>query len=165
MAEVDPITVRLCTEDDVVILQSREIHPRARVARRHFERQQAGDYFYAVAFRGPVPLGTSVLDCREDGPLCPELKNLWVYPESRRQGAARALTTFLERQALDLGFVEVFLRVDPDNEAAIPMYIGLDYSPTGDHQLTRYEAMDAEGVSRVTEQFDAVYRKSLRMNR
>lgn len=165
MTEVDPITVRLCTEEDIEALQSREVHPNARIARRHLERQQAGDYYYAVAFRGSVALGTSVLDCREAGPLCPELKNLWVYPESRRQGAARALTTFLERQALDLGYVEVFLRVDPDNEAAIPMYIGLDYSPTGDHELTRYEAMDAEGVIRVTEQMDAVYRKSLRMAR
>lgn len=162
---LDPITVRLCTAEDVAVLQAREAHPRARIAQRHFDRQSAGSYYYAVAFRGEVPLGSSVLDTRPDGPLCPELKNLWVYPEFRRQGAARALTAFLERQAQQLGFEEVFLRVDPENAAAIPMYIGLDYTPTGDHQHTTYEVVDAFGDVQVTEQVDAVYRKSLRISR
>jgi ribosomal protein S18 acetylase RimI-like enzyme len=84
-----------------------------------------------------------------------------VYPEARRRGAGRALTRFLEARAAELGFVEVFLRVDPDNVAAIPMYIGLDYSPTGDHVVTTYESMDDQGQEVSTEQTDAVYRKSL----
>lgn len=155
------ITVRLCTAEDLPALHAKEPHPAARIAQRHFERQGAGDYLYAVAFRDGDPLGTSVLDCDAENPLCPELKNLWVYPEARRQGAARALTTFLEEQAAGLDFVEVFLRVNPDNEAAIPMYIGLDYTPTGDHAMTRYEAVDAAGAIQVEEQLDAVYRKSL----
>lgn len=157
----DPITVSLCTPEDLPALQAREIHPTARIASAHYERQVAGDYYYAVATRGGVPLGTSVLDCGPDRPLCPELKSLWIYPEFRRQGAARALTTFLESQAAALGFVEVFLRVNPDNEAAIPMYIGLDYTPTGEHALTTYESVDADGAHQSTEQVDAIYRKSL----
>ena len=158
---VELITVRLCTPEDLPALHAKEPHPAARIAQRHLERQAAGDYLYAVAFREGAPLGTSVLDCDPDNPLCPELKNLWVYPESRRQGAARALTTFLEEQATGLGFVEVFLRVNPDNEAAIPMYIGLDYTPTGDHEVTPYETIDSSGVTQVEHQLDAVYRKSL----
>ncbi len=165
MKALDPITVRLCTADDVAVLAAREAHPQARIAERHYARQTAGGYLYAVAFRVGLPLGTSVLDFRCDGPLCPELKNLWVHIEHRRQGAARALTTFLETQAVDLGFNEVFLRVDPENEAAIPMYIGLEYSPTGDHQLTTYETIDEFGDVHTVEQLDAVYRKSLRMAR
>lgn len=156
----EPITVRLCTAEDLPALHDREPHPSARIAQKHFDRQQAGDYYYAIAFRDGEPLGTSVLDCRV-GSLCPELKNLWVYPSQRRQGAARALTTFLERQARALGFVEVFLKVNPDNEAAIPMYIGLDYTPTGDHAVTVTESVDADGVLHTSEQTDAVYRKSL----
>jgi ribosomal protein S18 acetylase RimI-like enzyme len=157
----EPITVRLCTAEDLPALHAKEPHPAARIAQRHFDRQSAGNYFYAVALRGTEPLGTSVLDCDPKNRLRPELKNLWVYPESRRQGAARELTTFLEEQAAGLGFVEVFLRVDPENEAAIPMYIGLDYSPTGDHALTTYESVDATGTLGTYEQMDAVYRKSL----
>ena len=159
----EPIQVRLCTADDLDALGRREPHPNARYAEGHFERQQQGGYFFAIAVRGDVQLGTSVLDCRGDNLLQPELKSLWVYPESRRQGAARALTRFLEQQAIDLGFDEIFLRVDPENAAAIPMYISLDYTPTGDHKQTTYEYVDALGNPHSREEMDAVYRKSLRL--
>ncbi len=158
---VDLITVRLSSADDLDALHAREPHPQARLAQRHFDRQQAGDYFFAVAQRGDTILGYCALDCDRSNHLCPELKSLWVYPEHRRQGAARQLTTFLEDQARELDFVEVFLRVDPENAAAIPMYIGLDYGPTGDHVLTTYETVDATGQRSSFEQRDAVYRKSL----
>ncbi len=161
----EPIVVRLCTADDLAALARREPHPNARYAEGHFERQQEGDYFFAIAVRGDAELGTSVLDCRDDNLLQPELKSLWVYPESRRQGAARALTRFLEQQAIDLGFDEIFLRVDPQNAAAIPMYISLDYTPTGDHKLTTYEYVDGLGNTHSREEMDAIYRKSLRLLR
>jgi len=159
---VDLITVRLSTADDLASLHAREAHPDAHLAQRHFDRQQAGDYFFALAERGNTVLGFCALDCDTSRPLCPELQSLWVYPEYRRQGAAAALTTFLEDRAAERGFVEVFLRVDPDNAAAIPMYISLDYTPTGDHVLTTYETVGTDGVFTNTEQRDAVYRKSLR---
>lgn len=158
---VDQIAVRLSTTADLPALHAREAHPDARLAQRHLQRQEAGDYLYAVAERGDTILGFCVLDCDRSRALCPELKNLWVYPEYRRQGAAAALTTFLEDRAVEQGFVEVFLRVDPENAAAIPMYVSLDYSPTGDHVLTTYESVDSTGAVRTTEQRDAVYRKSL----
>jgi len=161
----EPILVRLCTEDDLQALGRREPHPNARYAEGHFQRQQQGDYFFAVAVRGNEQLGTSVLDCRSDNLLQPELKSLWVYPESRRKGAARELTRFLERQAVDLGFDEIFLRVDPQNAAAIPMYISLDYTPTGDHRLTTYQYVDGLGNTHSREEMDAIYRKSLRLLR
>ncbi len=157
----EPITVRLCTAEDLPALQAKEPHPTAAIAQRHFDRQAGGGYYFAVALRDGEPLGTSVLDCDPKNKLCPELKNLWVYPDARRQGAARRLTRFLEQEAAALGFVEVFLRVNPDNEAAIPMYISLDYTPTGDHSMTPYETFDAAGASTTYEQLDAVYRKSL----
>ncbi len=157
------IEVRLCTADDLEALGRREPHPNARYAQGHFDRQQEGDYFFAIALRDGQELGTSVLDCRADNLLQPELKSLWVYPESRRQGAARALTRFLEQQAIELGFEEIFLRVDPQNAAAIPMYISLDYTPTGDHKLTTYEYVDGLGNTHGREEMDAIYRKSLRL--
>ena len=76
----EPITVRLCTAEDLPALHAQEPHPAARIAQRHFDRQAAGDYFFAVALRGDEPLGTSVLDCDRTNRLCPELKNLWVLP-------------------------------------------------------------------------------------
>ena len=158
----EPITVRLCEATDLDALGRLEPHPNAHYAKGHFERQQSGRYLFAVAWRGQEPLGTSVLDCRPST-LMPELKSLWVYPHARRQGAARALTRFLEQEAIELGFDEIFLRVDPHNAAAIPMYISLDYTPTGDHKLTQYESVDSSGERHIEEQLDAVYRKSLRL--
>lgn len=160
MAE-EQITVRLCTAADLPALHALEAHPTAQIAQRHFDLQQAGDYFYTVAFDGDTPLGTCAMDTHAHNPLCPELMNLWVYPQHRRRGAAKAMTRFLEDKAAELGFVEVFLRVDPNNEAAIPMYISLDYSPTGDHMTTSYETVDAAGAVSTSERTDAVYRKSL----
>ena len=159
---VDPITIRLATEGDLAALHAREAHPEAHLAQRHLERQQAGDYYFAVAEQSGTLLGFCVLDCNPDSDLCPELRSLWVYPEYRRLGAGRALTRHLENLARERDFVEVFLRVDPENAAAIPMYIGLEYSPTGDHLLTTYESVDATGATQVTQRHDAVYRKSLR---
>ena len=78
---------------------------------------------------------------------------------------AGGLTRFLEDQAIDLGFDEIFLRVDPQNEAAIPMYISLDYTPTGDHKLTTYNYVDGLGNTHAREEMDAIYRKSLRLLR
>ncbi len=161
----EPIQVRLCTEDDLPALSRREPHQNARYAHGHFDRQVDGDYLFALAVRGDDYLGSSVLDCRSDNLLQPELKSLWVYPEFRRHGAARALTRFLEDQAIDLGFDEIFLRVDPQNEAAIPMYISLDYTPTGDHKLTTYNYVDGLGNTHAREEMDAIYRKSLRLLR
>lgn len=156
------ISVRLCEADDVPILTQREVHPNAHYAESHFARQQAGHYFFAVAVEDGRPVGSGVLDCRPAA-LEPELKSLWVYPEARRRGAARALTSFLERVAAREGYDEVFLRVDPLNFAAIPMYISLDYTPTGHHQATSYEYVDPEGVAHTREETDAVFRKSLRL--
>lgn len=157
---LDPITVRLCVQTDLPLLQTLEPRPADGITQLHLERQAAGDYFFAVALRAGQPLGTCALDCRPS-PLCPELTSLWVHPQYRRQGAAQAMTTFLEQVATDRGFVEVFLRVNPENEAAIPMYIGLDYSPTGDHALALSESPDPEPEPG-TQRTDAVYRKSLR---
>ncbi len=39
----DPITVRLCTAEDLPVLHAREVHPSAQVAQKHFDRQLGGD--------------------------------------------------------------------------------------------------------------------------
>ncbi len=160
----EPIVVRLCEAADVEVLARLEPHANAHYAANHYALSQSEDYFFAVAFRGAEPLGSSVLDCRVSK-LQPELKSLWVYPNARRQGAARALTSFLEQVAAGRGFREVFLRVDPQNGAAIPMYISLDYTPTGDHRETQYEFVDAAGMRHTRQEIDAIYRKSLLIGR
>ena len=155
---VDSFTVRLVEQGDVPALQAREPLPDAHLAQAHLDQQGAGSYFFAVAVdESNQPLGIGALDARP-GRLCPELRNLLVYPEARGHGVATEISRFLESLAAESGFAEVFLRVDPENEAAIPVFIGLDYTPTGDHlPALPNGASDAEG------RLDAVYRKSLRI--
>lgn len=154
------VTVRLCEQADLALLREHEPNPPANVSANHFSLQQQGDYLYAIAFIGAAPVGTGVLDLRA-GPMTPELKNLWVYPASRRQGAGRALTRFLEAHAAELGYEDVFFGVDPDNYEAIPMYLDLGYSPTGNHREREHSWVDEDGVSQTRIQVDAIYRKSL----
>ena len=152
-----PVDVRQCTPADLPLLQAREVRPGSRFAERNLERAASGDYFFVGAFSPDDVLGYVVLDCRPDADLRPEMQGLWVYPAYRRQGLGVELTRFIEGIAAEQGFDSVLLGVDPDNPAAIPMYIGLDYTPTGDHRTV----VDDEGA----EQHEAIYRKSLRITR
>lgn len=160
---VDQFTARLVTSEDLDALHAKEAHPTARIAQRHFDLQAAGLYLYALVGDGSDIFGTCAMDLNPAGPLCPELKSLWVYPRHRRRGAGLALTQFFEQQAASRGYDEVFLRVDPENPAAIPLYIGLDYTPTGDHIDTVYEVISPDGEVVTSTQTDAVFRKSLRL--
>lgn len=154
------IVVRPCEEADVPLLTEREINPKNETAKKHFARQQEGKYLWAVAWDGAEPLGTCALDWR-DSDTQPELRNLWVYPHARRRGVGRILSQWIEQYARDLGYREIFLAVSLDNEAAIPLYVSLDYSPTGMQRANHYSAYDADGVLRDIDEINAIFRKSL----
>ncbi len=66
---------------------------------------------------------------------------------------------------MERGFEEVFLGVDPDNYSAIPLYLDLGYSPTGHHRRAEYVWFDERGETHRREQVDAIYRKSLMVQR
>ena len=152
-----PVEVRQCTPADLPLRQAREVRPGSQFAERNLALAEGGDYFFVGAFTSGDVMGYVVLDCRDEAELRPEMKGLWVYPEYRRQGLGVRLTRFIEGIAAEQGFDAVQLSVDPENPAAIPMYIGLDYTPTGDHRAV----VDDEGA----EQHEAIYRKSLRITR
>ncbi len=156
---VDPITVRLATEDDLPALGAHEQHRDPHVLQAHLDRQRAGSYYFAVAVDAAnSALGVGALDCRL-GELCPELRDLLVYPEARNHGVATRIARFLEGLAAEHAFTEVFLRVDPADGTAVPVFIGLDYTPTGDHLPAIGDPVGTGSAPRM----DAVYRKSLRM--
>ncbi len=151
----DAIEVRPCTPADLTALAAREVRQGSGFAATNLDLAAQGDYFFVGAFAPDAVAGYVVLDCRPDTELRPEMKSLWVYPDFRRRGLGVALTREIERIAAGEGFDEVLLSVDPENPAAIPMYIGLDYTPTGDHRVV---SSGADGEPEVTE---AIYRKSL----
>ncbi len=163
------ITVRMATAEDMPAVSARESQAAAGNAQEHFDLTQAGQYYLVVAFLDGEPAGHAALDARDDNELRPEVKSLYVYPSARRRGVGGAISRFLEDVAAELGFDEIFLGVTPDNPAAIPMYISLEYTPTGDHRSAVNRAvlrMDGDQIIAIDDEpTEAIYRKSLRLAR
>ncbi len=154
------IHVRPVTKTDLPLLRERQHRPELGLVDRHFEGQASGALIFAAAFDEDTPLGTAILDLRAED-VTPELRNMFVYPNARRRGAGRALSTFLEGEARRLGYDSVYLAVDPNNVKAIPLYVSLEYHPTGEHLF-----VDAPEVTQVEDGVEAskhyaVYKKSL----
>lgn len=162
------ISVRLATAEDMPTLVARESVTARGNAEQSMTLQQEGNYYLVVGLVDGAIAGHAALDFRPSNELRPEVKNLFVYPEARRKGLGAAISEFLEEQAALLGFDEIFLGVTPDNPAAIPMYISLDYSPTGEHRnALNLAVLEPIGDQLITDEnvpTEAIYRKSLRMS-
>lgn len=154
------ITVRPAIEADLATLRANAPRPELGLADKHFEAQQAGTLILAVALKDGVPIGTAVLDLDSDV-MTPELRNMYVYPTARRMGAGRALSEFLEDEARQRGFTAVYLAVDPNNEKAVPLYVSLEYHPTGEHLFVdEPEVQQVDDETQASEHY-AIYKKSL----
>lgn len=155
------VSISPCTADDVMVVQARE--RQSGFAQENFALHNNTDYFFLIArLRGQVA-GYVVLDARAEHELAPELKWMLVYPEFRRNGVGLSLATAAERYAAERGFEAVNLCVDPDDPVALPLYIGLDYGPTGDHHFTTLRNVSEDGTVTESDVHHAIFRKSLRL--
>lgn len=154
------VTVRPVTEPDLTVLRGLQARPELHLVDEHFAAAQRGELLFAVAVEGDERLGTALLDF-SPGAVVPELRNMYVHPGARRRGAGRALMSWLEEQARARGYTAVYLAVDPNNERAIPLYVSLEYSPTGEHLFVADAEVPqvSEGAQRSTHY--AIYKKSL----
>lgn len=161
------ITVRIATDADLPALAARETAAAQGQAAAHLGLAAAGDYFLVIALLDDEPAGHAALDVREENELRPEVLSMYVYPTARRKGVGAALSAFVEEKAAELGFDEIFLGVTPDNPAAIPLYIGMDYTPTGEHRsAVNLSVLHLDGdqiIRDEDEPTEAIYRKSLRL--
>lgn len=153
------IVVRRAEEADLPALREIQARPDLNLVDKHFEAQAAGLLEFAVALDGDQPIGSALLDL--DSEMTPELRNMYVIPGARRKGAGRELSRWIEDRAREAGHTAVFLAVDPNNEKAVPLYISLEYHPTGEHQFV--ETPDIAQVADDSEasQYYAIYKKSL----
>lgn len=153
------ISVRRAEQADLDQLRAHQARPELGLVDKHFEAQSDGKLIFAVAVDGDAPLGTAILDL--DSELIPELRNMYVYPEARRRGAGRALTDFLEDEARSAGHTAVYLAVDPNNEKAIPLYVSLEYHPTGEHLFVDDPEIPQVADDIAPSKHYAIYKKSL----
>lgn len=152
------VEVRRVTEADLAALREYEVRPD--LVDEHFQEQERGSLIFGLALEDNHPLGTALLDLSPEA-LVPELRNMYVFPHARRRGAGRALSTWIEDQARQLGHTAVFLAVDPNNERAIPLYVSLEYHPTGEHLLVEQPEVPQVDEDRQRSSHYAIYKKSL----
>ena len=153
------ILVRIATEDDLSIIRQHLGQTDPRLVDEHFRLQREGLMFFAVAFDDGELLGTALLDLNSE--MGPELRNMFVAPSARRRGAGRALSQWVEQKAREAGHTAVFLAVDPNNEKAVPLYVSLEYHPTGEHLFVPTpEVEQVPDPSRASSHY-AIYKKSL----
>lgn len=88
------------------------------------------------AEQGGVPVGTAVVRLAPDR-LRSNLYAMWVAPEARRCGAARALVETARTWARDRGACELALRVTATNLAAIALYLAAGFADTGAREELR----------------------------
>lgn len=154
------VEIRRATASDLEALQANDPRPQLGLPARRLAEQDAGTGILAVASIDGNVVGMGFLDF-VDEELQPELKNLWINPEARRRHAGTRLWRWLEQQAADAGHRQVFLAVDPNNSRAIPMFLELGYSPTGDHvSISDPDASQVLDPAQVSTYY-AIYRKSL----
>lgn len=154
------VTVRRAVAADVESLQANSPRPELGLPATRFAEQEQGTGVFAVAELDATIVGSGFLDFADEE-LTPEVKNLWVNRDVRRVGVGHAIWSWLEDQAKTAGYREVFLAVDPNNEAAIPLFISLGYSPTGNHLLVNDpDKSQVTDPSRASNHY-AIYQKSL----
>ena len=93
---------------------------------RRLRAQTRGQMVQAVAWDGAEPLGRGMVlfpghdefSASAERERCAEVRDVWVRPEYRRAGVARALMAALEDAAREHGETRVGLSVSLDEQAA-----------------------------------------------
>ncbi len=88
---------------------------------------QEGDRVYLVAWDGNDPVGHAHLALTDP----PEIGDVYVLPERRRQGIASELTRAAEREAAARGHDRVILSVSANAPGPQALYEGLGYVDAG----------------------------------
>jgi len=154
------LTVSQATDADLEVLRQHQDRPELGLVDEHFRQQGTGRIIFAVVRDGERPVGSAVIDF-EAGQLTPELRHMYVFTPARRQGAGRLLTRFIEQAARERGYTAVFLAVDPNNYKAVPLYISLEYHPTGEHLFVDEPEVRQVEEGETPSTHYAIYKKSL----
>jgi GNAT superfamily N-acetyltransferase len=85
------------------------------------------DGYFLVARLNGSPVGCAGI-CRCEGERTAELRRMYVAPEARRLGIARALMTALEKKARELGYTTIRLETGPEQPEAVHLYRTGDFT-------------------------------------
>lgn len=92
---------------------------------------QPGDRIYLIAWDGGEPVGHAHLAWEGHGGE-PEIQDVFVLPNRRREGIGSLLTAAAERETVRRGHASLGLTVSITNEEARRLYERLGYETTGE---------------------------------
>ena len=98
------------------------------------DQHRRGGSTYLVAWEGRRPVGHGLIAWPApelEDPTVPELQDVYVAPERRRQGIGAALTAAAEREAAHRGFDRLMVAVATDNTDARRLYERAGYVDAG----------------------------------
>ena len=168
---VKVMEVRLCTDEDLEVLERDLPTGVGRVHQKHLLRAQRHEVSYFGAWDGERAVGTGVIVWTpsrpdrvhgEDCDATAEIAHLQVHPASRGRGVGTALIRHGEKLAKAAAYRSVTIKVSSDeNERAAQLYQRLGYAPTGTTVVSDYAWIDADGVEHEASETDTVLRRHL----
>ena len=131
--------IRTCSAEDLVLLCTQWPTPGSDIHGAHFAEQHRGSATYLMAWRGPVPLGSGMVqwsgcvgaNARTAHAECIEINHLQVRPEHRGNGVGSALIAAAEDLIRSRGHAEAGVGVSAANPDAARLYHRLGYGSTG----------------------------------
>ena len=123
----------------------------------HFCRQTKGLGMMLAGWRDIRPVGVIYLwldeaeepELREHLPGTPILTHLEIHPDHRGNGAGSALIEAGERRLRLLGFTQVALAVEIDNEGAVRLYERLGYEEWPHGVVKCFSPTDGNGEGQI----------------
>jgi GNAT superfamily N-acetyltransferase len=94
---------------------------------------------FLVAWVGDEPVGCGGVRAHDKD--VGEIRRMYVKPDARRAGVARAVLTELERRARELGYTQLRLETGLKQPEAIALYESFGYAPIEPYGLYRDEPM------------------------
>jgi ribosomal protein S18 acetylase RimI-like enzyme len=116
--------IRALTEDELSLVD-------AHLPLSRLDSWRAGGSTYLVAWDGDVPVAHAHVAWAGTELGVPEVQDVYVAPERRREGLATRLTEAAERLAAERGHDRISLSVGVANDAAQKLYTGLGYADAG----------------------------------
>ena len=92
---------------------------------------------FLVARRDATPIGCGALRPHHDGDTTAEVKRMYVVPEARGTGIARALLAALEDEARRLGYTRTVLETGIRQQEAMALYESSGYTPIANYGAYR----------------------------
>ncbi|MGI8691694.1 MAG: GNAT family N-acetyltransferase [Geodermatophilaceae bacterium] len=127
--------------EEAVVWCSRAEHPFPADVVRGWWTEPDVEAWLLVSDEGPVGYGEIWLDEPEDEV---ELARLIVAPEARHRGVGKTMVAALLERVAQTGPAQVFLRVRPDNEAAIRCYSAAGLTEVDQARAAEWNAAQPE---------------------